>query len=61
MVPGLAGNTALKAVTDAAAVAKENCLLILTVKNIFARLHFVWFGKPLDVGKRLEHVLINFL
>ena len=59
VVAGLAGSTALKAVTDATAVAKQHCLFILAEIYIFTGLDLVGFGKPLDIGKRLKHVLVN--
>ena len=59
VIAGLAGSTALKAVTDATAVAEQHCLFILTVLYVFTGLDLMWFGKPLDVGKRLKHVLKN--
>ena len=42
VVAGLAGSTALEAITDATAVAKENCLFVLAELYIFTGLDLVW-------------------
>ena len=61
MVAGLAGSTALEAIADATTMAEKDCLLVLAELDVFASFDLMWFGKPLDVCKTLEHVLINFL
>ena len=58
---GLAGSTALKAITNATAMAEKYCFLILTKLDVFASFDLMWFCEPLDICKTLEHIFVNFL
>ena len=44
VVTGLAGSTALKAITDATTMAEKDCLLVPAELDVFASFDLMWFG-----------------